>query len=1138
MRLGTGTEPYALTNDLSAAYSWRKSGELGIIFLMPKFRGGKMRTRLFTILMILVCVISLSAQPGLKEKKQSADGPDLLAGLQFRPIGPAFMSGRISDIAIDHQNRKIWYVAVGSGGVWKTVNGGITFFPIFDDQGSYSIGCVTIDPRDSQVIWVGTGENISGRHVAYGDGVYRSQDGGRTWKNMGLKNSEHIDKILVDPRDSNTVYVAAEGPLWSSGGDRGVYKTTDGGKTWTAVLTVDADTGATDLVMHPHNPDILFAATHQRRRHVSAYLGGGPGSGIWKSVDAGKSWVRLKNGLPGEDLGMIALAISPQRPEVLYASLETSIRTITFYRSDDGGSSWTKGASYVTPGTGAHFYQELFACPHRFDRIYSMEINILVSDDGGKNWDRIPEGAKHGDNHALAFDPANPDYLLCGSDGGLYETHDSGKTWRYVSNLPVTQFYRVAVDNDLPFYNIVGGTQDNCTQYGPSQTIRRDGVFSTDWSVILGGDGYTCQIDPKDPDTVYAEAQVGYLARYHSKTGDTVMIRPSVGPDEEIPRFNWDSPLIISAHDSKRLYFASQRLYRSDDRGDSWTAVSPDLSKGINRLSEEFMGRRWSVNAVWDNDAMSYYSNIVTISESPVLEGLIYCGTDDGLVQRTDDGGKTWIRMERFPGVPHGTFVQELMASRHERDVVYALFNNHQRGDFKPYILKSSDRGRSWQSLSANLPERHVLWAVEQDHVNRDLLFLGSEFGVFFSLDGGRVWEALKGGMPVIAVRDIRIQERENDLVCATFGRGIYILENYSFLRDLQQSGDSPFYLFPVPDGRLFTLTSPLGGGRNGTQGDTFYAADNPPFGVTFTYRLQETVKGLKDLRRQDEKKKEKAGQSVDFPGWDRLREEMREIPPGLEWVIEDSQGRIVRRLFSEPKAGVQRLTWDLREASMRPVKLNPPPPSPFTYSGYGEGRGPLVLPGDYFVSVYQAQGSERTLLSERNRFRCGFLGESPLDDKQLAELKAYRIETTVLRRRISAYPEILSRMRDDLEILRLSLKRASADVPKLWAGYHRLRGFVLDLGERLSGDTARTLWAEPLHDGLMGRAQRALSRGGLEWQPLTKAQKEYLLQVSAEESAFHEDLKKVLENDFQALMSMSAAANCPWVPGFGLVEE
>jgi hypothetical protein len=494
------------------------------------------------------------------------------------------MSGRIADIAIHPQNRNIWYVAVGSGGVWKTMNAGTTWTPIFDNQTSYSIGCVTIDENNPNIVWVGTGENIGGRHVGYGDGVYLSKDAGKSWENMGLKKSEHISKIVIHPENSNIVWVAVQGPLWSKGGERGLYKTVDGGKTWRKTLGDDEWVGVTDIVIDPRNPDRLYAATWQRHRNVAAYMGGGPGTGIFKSENGGELWDTLKNGLPTSNMGKIGLAISPQKPDVIYAAIELDRRTGGVYKSTDRGASWTKQSDAVSGATGPHYYQELYACPHNFDKLYLVDVRMQVSEDGGKTFNRMKEEFKHSDNHSLTFLKDDPNYLLVGTDGGIYETFDGTENWRYIPNLPITQFYKLAVDDAEPFYNIYGGTQDNNTQGGPSRTDDVRGIANSDWEVVLFADGHQPATEPGNPDIVYAEWQQGNLVRVDRTTGEFVYIQPQPEEGEVYERFNWDAPILVSPHKPTRIYFASQRVWKSENRGDSWTAISGDLTKNENRI--------------------------------------------------------------------------------------------------------------------------------------------------------------------------------------------------------------------------------------------------------------------------------------------------------------------------------------------------------------------------------------------------------------------------------------------------------------------------------------------------------------------------------------------------------------------------
>ena len=742
-----------------------------------------MKKTQIVITMFFLITTMLFAQ---QDQEQSLWCEETFSGLTFRSIGPALMSGRIADIAIHPENESVWYIAVGSGGVWKTKNAGTTWNPVFDDQTSYSIGCVTTDPSNPHTIWVGTGENVGGRHVGYGDGIYKSTDGGNSWQNKGLTRSEHISEIIIHPDNSNILWVAAQGPLWSSGGERGVYKSMDGGQNWEKVLQVNEWTGATELELDPRNPNVLYAATWQRHRNVAAYMGGGPGTGIYRSDDGGETWKELTNGLPESNMGKIGLAIEPQNPDIIYAAIELDRRTGGVFRSTNRGESWEKRSDAVAGGTGPHYYQELYANPHKEGLIYLADVRMQVSEDGGKTFKRMKEERKHSDNHALAFSKNDPDYLLVGTDGGLYESFDHAENWRFIANLPLTQFYKVAVDDAEPFYNIYGGTQDNNTQGGPSRTDNIHGIRNADWFITLFGDGHQPATEPGNPDIIYSEWQQGNLARVDRTTGEVVYIQPQPGEGEGHEQFNWDAPILVSAHDPKRIYFASHRVWRSDNRGDSWTPVSGDLTKDQEQLKLPIMGSTQSWDAAWDVYAMSDYNTITSLAESPLNENLLYAGTDDGLIQVTEDGGETWRQIEvgSLPGVPETAFVNDIKVDLFDESTVYVALDNHKFGDLNPYLLKSTNRGQSWESIRGNIPDRTLIWRMVQDHVKPELLFAATEFGIYFTVDGGDRWTKLTGDVPTISFRDLAIQKRENDLIGASFGRSFYVFDDYSVLRD------------------------------------------------------------------------------------------------------------------------------------------------------------------------------------------------------------------------------------------------------------------------------------------------------------------------------------------------------------------
>jgi photosystem II stability/assembly factor-like uncharacterized protein len=1074
----------------------------------------------------------LFAAPKAKDADKKKDEPksmltsSTLSGLALRNIGPALTSGRIIDLAVHPADHDVFYVAVASGGVFKTTNHGITFSSIFDDQGSYSIGCIALDPNNPNVVWVGSGENNSQRSVAYGDGVYKSLDGGATWENVGLKNSEHIGKIVVDPRDSNTVYVAAQGPLWAPGGDRGLYKTTDGGKTWSKVLEISENTGVSDLVFDPNDPDVLIASSYQRRRHVYTVINGGPEGGLHKSTDGGATWRKLATGLPSGDIGRIGLAVSPADPSVVYAIVEAAEGGGTF-RSNDGGETWNKQSTYVS-GSG-QYYQELFADPSDVDRVYSMDVFMKVTNDGGVTWTPVPDQSKHVDNHALWIDPEDPDHLLNGNDGGLYESFDRGATWHFFGNLPVTQFYRIAVSNDLPFYYVYGGTQDNFTLGGPSRTRKQHGIANSDFFVTVGGDGFQPQVDPENPDIVYSQSQYGNLVRYDRKTGEQVDITPMPAQGDAALRWNWDSPVLISPHLSTRLYFAANRLFRSDDRGDTWTPVSGDLTRQLDRNTFPVMGKLWSVEAIAKSKSTSFYGNIVSLTESPKEAGLIYAGTDDGLLQVTEDGGKNWRKVETFAGVPERTYVSDVLASRHDANVVFAAFNNHKNGDFKPYLLKSEDRGKTWKPLVKGLPERGSVWTVEQDHVDAELLFAGTEFGLYTSVDGGANWLELEGGVPTIAVRDLAIQARENDLAAATFGRGFLILDDYSPLREISEKAlEAPFVSFPVKEAKAYIQSLPLGLRDKSFQGDDYFTAPNPPFGAVFTYYLKEGLKTLKQDRKAAEKKRDEEKKPIDYPTLDALRAEAQEEKPSILITVKDDQGRVVRRLSGPSAAGIHRVSWDLRWPAPDPVSL-----TPFEFESVFQSapQGALVVPGEFTVSFQQLHRGEIKDLGSPQKFKVAPLGGGALPEPDRVALEKFQQQVAKLSRAAQGTGMVADEIDNRLALV----KQAIADTPGADPAW-RAEAKAIDDGLRpvrvsLGGDPVLAKFEEPTVPSIADRVGRVTE--GL--YNVTAAPTRTQIDSANYAGALLEDAIAKLKAADAALKALEAkleAAGAGWTPG------
>ena len=1004
----------------------------------------------YILLLTLSITISLSnlfAEDMAKSDKDKKDNSSIYSGLKFRSIGPALMSGRISDIVIHPENENVWYVTAGSGGVWKTENSGTTWKSIFDGQKSYSIGCISLDPQNPNIIWVGTGENVGGRHVAYGDGIYKSEDGGNSWKNMGLKKSEHLSKIIVHPNNSDIIWVASQGPLWSKGGERGVYKSTDGGKSWQQTLGDNEWVGATDLLIDPRNSDLLYAATWQRHRTVAGYLGGGPGTAIYKSNDGGDNWIKLKKGLPKSNMGKIGLVLSPQQPDVIYAAIELDRRTGGVYKSENQGASWKKMSDAVAGGTGPHYYQELYASPHNFDEIYLADNYMQVSFDGGKTFVRMNETEKHVDNHAVAFKSSDKNYILVGCDGGLYESFDKTKNWKFIDNLPLTQFYKIAVDDNKPFYNIYGGTQDNNTQGAPSRTDNIHGIRNSDWFIILGGDGHQPATEPGNPNIVYAQWQRGNLNRHDRLTGENINIKPQPEFGEKTERFNWDAPILVSPHNPKRLYFASQRVWKSEDRGDSWETISEDLTNNIERISTPFYGSKQKWNNAWDVRAMSNYSTITSLSESPIQEGLIYAGTDDGIIQMTENGGESWkkINYKKFSGLPETAFVNDIKADLHEKNTVYAVFDNHKYGDYNPYIYKSKNKGFTWQKLTNNLPDNTILWRIVQDHKNKNLLFLGTEFGVYFTNSGGDEWIKLKGGLPNISVRDIAIQKSENDLVLGTFGRGIYILDDYSSLRTFNSKAMNS-ELFTPRNGYWYKQKRILGGGRKAAQGDNYFVADNPPFGIEFTYYLNEKILSKKKIREKNEKKFEKENQIIEVPNWEILENEKKEINPAI-WIFIYSDNNIIKKVKAKNKKGLSRVSWNLSSESQSTISKK---------NFNKEESGSMVNPGEYSAQLFKQIEGEYISISDKKTFKVDQISEGALEGVSIEQISQFRQKLNNLRNDGNNLSNDIKDLKVKINMMLKAYKRGELLDKNLHSNLLENRIKIMTLLENLGGSQAR----------------------------------------------------------------------------------
>lgn len=1090
-----------------------------------------MKKNLF-ILFILGFVMVINPAEAQKKKdaakepeKKEAGLSSTFSGLTFRSIGPGWASGRISDFAVNPKNHSEIYVGVGAGSIWKTTNNGTTWSPVFDKYGAYAIGCLAMDPDNPAVVWAGTGENTHQRQLGYGDGVYKTEDGGATWKNMGLKESRQIGMIAIDPRNTDVVYVAAEGSIWGPGGERGLYKTTDGGKTWNKVLDISENTGVNNVVFDPRNPDILYATSEQRRRHVYTKIGGGPESAVYKSKDAGKTWNKIMTGLPAVDIGGMGIAISPVNPDVLYLIIEAAGESSGFYRSINRGVSWEKMSTYASSG---QYYNEIYCDPKDVDKVYSTETISKVTLDAGKTWTAIGNNQRHVDDHALWIDPDNTKHFYIGGDGGIYESFDEGKNFIFKSNLPVSQFYRVSVDNALPFYNVYGGTQDNNSMGGPSRNTSRDGVVNGDWKVTVGGDGFWVANDPDNENIVFTESQYGNASLWDKKSEESVSIRPVPRKGEKTYRWYWDTPIVISPHQKGRIYMAANKVFRSDDRGRSWEVISDDLTRNEDRNQFKVMGKYWSVDAVAKDVSTSLWGLIVSLAESKVKKDLLYAGTDDGVIAVTEDGGKNWTRTTTFPGIPEYTYVSDILPDKFDENVVYATFNNMLSDDFKPYILKSTDKGKTWTTITNKLPVNGTIHTIQQDNVNPNLLFAGSEFGFYFSIDGGNEWIEFKSGLPTIAVRDIALQEREVDLVIGTFGRGIFILDDYSPLRTFKKDMlEKDACIFPVKDSKMFIQTRGFD-----NQGSTYFKSPNPEFGATITYFVKEVPKTAKAIRQEKEKALFEKGEPIPQPSIAELKAEDKEIKPYLIFTISDESNNIVKRLYKAASKGINRITWNFTYESISPVSTTKYNPLPVT-AGRRGGGGIQAMPGTYNVSMAIYSKGEIKELSAPVPFICKPLGLATFAATDLKAKYAWIGEASEFSRKMYGTMSYTSELKDKINAVMQAIHQTPAASDDLMKEAERIEAELDNLMFIFNGPEAKASEEEipPMDMPLSGRLGEMASATYGTSGDITATAKE---QLDILKSEFPPVLARVIKagEDLQNLNKQLDAAKAPWTPG------
>lgn len=953
----------------------------------------------------------------LASSAQSAFDASLFAGLEARAIGPAAVGGRIAAVDAVANDPNHIVVGVATGGVWISGNGGLTWEPVFDDQSVASIGAVAINQAHPDIIWVGTGEGNTRNSTSIGGGVYKSIDGGKTWRLMGLAGSERINRIALHPTNPEIAYVAALGTLWGPNEERGLYRTRDGGESWQRILYVDENTGATDVKMDPSNPDKLLAGMWQFRRWPHHFKSGGPGSGMYISHDGGETWQQktAEDGLPKGDLGRMAFSISAADPDRVYALVEAEKSALL--RSDDGGESWARVNEAHNIADRPFYYTEVIADPQNPDRVYNMATRLRVSIDGGKTFQLnpvidccAPGNTIHIDNHAFWINPADPRHLIIGNDGGIAVSRDRGETWRFVRNLPLAQFYHIAVDDETP-YNVYGGLQDNGSWRGPSEVWLPAGIRNLHWQEVGFGDGFDTLPDPENANAGYAMSQGGYLSRYDLDTGESRLIRPAPQGDGVDLRFNWDAAIEQDPFDPATIYYGSQFVHRSSDRGNTWTVISPDLTSN----DPELQTFRSSGGLTPDVTAAENHTSIVAIGASPLERGLLWVGTDDGRVHVSRDGGGEWTRIdERARGVPAGAWVPMITPSPHDPGTAFVVFDDHRRSDMRPYAFRVTDYGRRWENLVTDNVSGYAL-AILQDHVNPELLFLGTEFGLYFSTDGGGSWTRFKAGLPTVSVMDMAIQARENDLVLGTHGRSVFVIDDYSALRSLSAADfQRPLKILAASEGQHYR-SNPTSSTRFTGSGE--FRGENEPYGVMVTF-----IAGDEALPHPEAARKRQCLLALNPPGAGNAaaagEEEPDEELPRVSVEVRDASGQLIRSFRAPVHRGVNRVTWNMRADGVR----TPPGPD-FKPSKDGLPAGPEVPPGNYRVTLRSGEAEDsievRTLADPRSG-----ASQADLEASYAAGLELRQMEEAM----VSALERIDSARNDVQTLVALAAKRASRE--------------------------------------------------------------------------------------------------------------